>query len=144
MLNGRFVLGGFLLLITVAGMGSSDWPKMKLAKRELQKTQGYLYAENSKEGPLVSATQFVVSAIAEVDESIKLDSHNNHAQPQPTAVSAAPMPGKRNLRLALEHLKLGKEYLEAAKPDSGGHREKALNYTNKAIEAVETASAGTN
>ena len=144
MLNRRLVLGGFLLLFTVASASSAEWPKMKLAKRELQKSQGYLYAENKKEGPLASATQYVVSAIAEVDESIKLDSHNHHAQPQPTTVSATSMPDKRNLRSALEHLKLGKEFLEAAKPDQGGHREKAINYTNKAIEAVETASAGTN
>jgi hypothetical protein len=47
------------------------------------------------------------------------------------------VPGKRNLQLALEHLKLGKEFLEAAKPDQGGHREKALDYTNKAIEELE-------
>ncbi len=127
MLNRRRVLGGLLLLVTVAGIGYAEWPKMKLAKRELQKSQAYLYANNSKQGPALNATQFVTMAIAEVDESIKLDSHNHHAQFQPTSILAAPVPGKKDLRLAMEHLKLGKEYLEAAGPDQGGHREKAIN-----------------
>ena len=141
MLNRRCVLGGLLLLFTVADISHAEWPKMKLAKRELQKSQGYLYAENSKEGPALRATQLVTAAIAEVDESIKLDSNNHHAQLQPVPVFSAAVLGKKNLTLALEHLKLGKEYLEAAKPDHGGHRDKALDYTNKAIEELEKAIA---
>ncbi|HEY8186986.1 MAG TPA: hypothetical protein VIF64_13005 [Pyrinomonadaceae bacterium] len=116
---------------------------MKLAKRELQKSQGYLYAENSKEDHFVNATGLVVAAIAEIEESIKLDSHNHHAASRLEATLAAPLPDKRNLRLALEHLRLGKEFLEAAKPDQGGHRDKAIAYTNRAIALLEQASAGT-
>jgi hypothetical protein len=142
MLNRRRVLGGFLLLLIVAGLSYAEWPKMKLAKRELQKSQGYLYAENSKDDHFVSATRFVVAAIAEVDESIKLDSKNHHAQSRSPAVLTESFPDKRNLRLALEHLRLGKEFLEAAKPDQAGHRDKAIDYTNKAIEALEKVSAG--
>jgi hypothetical protein len=144
MLYRRRVLGGFLLLFITAGISNAEWPKMKLAKRELQKTQGYLYAENSKEDHFVSATKYVVAAIAEIEESIKLDSHNHHAQPRSSAPLPVTFPEKRNLKLALEHLRLGKEFLEAAKPDQGGHRDKALEYTNKAIETLEQLSTGTN
>jgi hypothetical protein len=130
-------LGALLLLFATAVMGSGDWPKMKLAKRELNKSQSYLYANNSKEGPAWNATRLVTAALAEVEESIKLDSNNHHAQLQPSSTPSAAVPDSRNLRLALEHLKLAKEFLEAARPDQGGHREKALNYTNKAIEELE-------
>jgi hypothetical protein len=132
--------GALLLLCAIAGMGSGDWPKMKLAKRELQKSQSYLYTHNAKEGPAWNATRMVTAAIAETDESIKLDSHNHHVQLQSTAVVPAAMPSQEDLRDALEHLLLAKEYLEAARPDQGGHREKALNYTNGAIRELQPIS----
>jgi len=133
----RTFLGALLLLSATAVMGSGEWPKMKLAKRELNKAQSYLYAHNSKEGPAWDATRLVTAALAEVEESIKLDEHNHHPQLQSSATQPASVPDNRNLRLALEHLKLAKEFLEAARPDSGGRREKALNYTNRAIEELE-------
>jgi hypothetical protein len=133
-------LGALLILSVVAGMGSGEWPKMKLAKRELQKSQSYLYAHNAKEGPAWNATRMVSAAIVEADESIKLDSHNHHVQLQSTPVLPAAVPSKEDLRDALEHLLLAKEYLEAARPDQGGHREKALNYTNGAIRELEPIS----
>jgi hypothetical protein len=49
----------------------------------------------------------------------------------------------RNLWATIEHLKQGKRFLEAAKPDEDGHREKAIDYTNKAIEELVKALAGT-
>jgi len=49
----------------------------------------------------------------------------------------------RNLRATLEHLRQGREFLEAAKPDTDGHLEKAIDYTNKAIEELRKALAGT-
>ena len=138
MLTQRRFLLGLLLVFAVASVSNAEWPKMKLAKRELQKSQAYLYDENAKTGPAYNATGLVTAAIAEVEESIKLDSHNHHAQP--TSALPTVVPGKKNLRLALEHLKLAKEFLEAAKPDQGGHREKALAFTNKAIEELEKVS----
>ena len=136
----RSFIGAMLLLATIAGMGSGEWPKMKLAKRELQKSQSYLYTHNAKEGPAWNAMRLVSAAVAEADASIQLDSHNHHVQLQSTPVLPVAVPSKEDLRDALEHLLLAKEYLEAARPDQGGHREKALNYTNGAIRELEPIS----
>lgn len=49
----------------------------------------------------------------------------------------------RNLKETLDHLRRGRELLEAAKPDEGGHLEKAIDNINKAIQALQKALAGT-
>jgi hypothetical protein len=136
----KTLLGALLIFAAVAGMGSGEWPKMKLAKRELLKSRDYLYAHNAKEGPAWNAMRMVVGAVAEADESIKLDSHNHHVQLQSAPVLPAAVPSKEDLRNALEHLLLAKEYLEAARPDTGGHREKALKFTNSAITELQPIS----
>lgn len=41
------------------------------------------------------------------------------------------------MQAALEHLRLAKVELEKADRDKGGHREKALRFTNDAIAEVE-------
>jgi DNA integrity scanning protein DisA with diadenylate cyclase activity len=41
------------------------------------------------------------------------------------------------MRAALEHLKEAREQLEKATPNKGGHREKAIEHVNHAIEQVE-------
>jgi hypothetical protein len=136
----RTFLGALLILAAIAGMGMGEWPKMKLARRELLKSRDYLVAHNSKEGPAWNAMRMVYAAALEADESIKLDSKNHHVQFKSTPVLAATIPSREDLRNALEHLLLAKEYLEAARPDTGGHREKALNYTNGAIKELEPIS----
>jgi hypothetical protein len=52
----------------------------------------------------------------------------------PTAAFAEPQPHMKN---ALEHLKKAKEQLEKATADKGGHRVKALEALNQAIEQTE-------
>lgn len=53
----------------------------------------------------------------------------------PTAAAfAEPQP---NMKEALEHLKNAKASLEKATPDKGGHRVKAIELVNKAIEQTE-------
>jgi len=42
-----------------------------------------------------------------------------------------------HMRAALEHLREAKEHLEKAAPNKGGHREKAIELINHAIEQVE-------
>ncbi len=42
-----------------------------------------------------------------------------------------------HMRAALEHLREAKIQLEKASPNKGGHREKAIELVNKAIEQVE-------
>ncbi|MBS1151348.1 MAG: hypothetical protein H6Q89_3046 [Myxococcaceae bacterium] len=52
----------------------------------------------------------------------------------PTAALADPQPQMKD---ALEALKTAKQHLEKATPDKGGHRVKALELVNKAIEQTE-------
>lgn len=42
-----------------------------------------------------------------------------------------------HMRAALERLREAREHLEKATPDKGGHREKAIEHVNRAIEQVE-------
>ena len=42
-----------------------------------------------------------------------------------------------HMRVALEHLREAREQLERAAPNKGGHREKAIELINHAIEQVE-------
>ena len=42
-----------------------------------------------------------------------------------------------HMRAALEHLREAKVQLEKAAPNKGGHREKAIEHVNHAIEQVE-------
>ena len=48
----------------------------------------------------------------------------------------------RNLSATLESLRHAREYLETANPDADGHLEKAIEYTNKAIEELRKAMGG--
>jgi len=41
------------------------------------------------------------------------------------------------MRAALEHLREAREQLERAAPDKGGHREKAIELVNHAMEQVQ-------
>jgi TolA-binding protein len=52
----------------------------------------------------------------------------------PTAAFAEPQP---NMKEALEHLRAAKVSLEKATADKGGHRVKAIEHVNQAIEQVE-------
>lgn len=45
--------------------------------------------------------------------------------------------GQPNMREALHHLQEAKESLEKSTANKGGHREKALDMTQKAIEEVK-------
>jgi hypothetical protein len=42
-----------------------------------------------------------------------------------------------HMRAALEHLREAREQLEKAVPNKGGHREKAIELTDRAIEQVK-------
>lgn len=52
----------------------------------------------------------------------------------PTLAFAEPQP---NMKEALEHLQKAKESLKNATADKGGHRAKAIDLVDKAIEQVE-------
>ena len=52
----------------------------------------------------------------------------------PTAAFAEPQP---HMKAALENLKRAKESLEKATADKGGHRAKAIELVNQAIEQTE-------
>ncbi len=47
-----------------------------------------------------------------------------------------------HLRLAQEHLQAAWDNLRAAPPDTGGHRDRAVGYVNKALQQLHLALAG--
>ena len=57
------------------------------------------------------------------------------------AASAAFADPQPKMQEALEHLKQAKAALQAATSDKGGHRVKAIEKTNEAIEQVEKGIA---
>jgi len=49
--------------------------------------------------------------------------------------------GQPHMNAALNHLRSAKQSLEAADPDKGGHRVRAIEHTNAAIREVEEGIA---
>jgi hypothetical protein len=60
------------------------------------------------------------------------------ANSQPRVASAEPQP---RLEAALRHLREAREELSRAIPNKGGHRERALEFTDQAIRQVEEGIA---
>ena len=52
--------------------------------------------------------------------------------------------GQPHMQAALNHLRTAKQALETADPDKGGHRVKAIEFTNSAIREVEAGIAYAN
>jgi hypothetical protein len=139
MSNGLRVLAILLLLGAFAPIGAKD-PYMQSGKTQLQKAQAHLIiAGKDKAGYRDRALSFVYQAIAEVDAGMK---SNHHASVPAFDVPTANVSGLSEMRKTLGYLKQAKENLEAAKEDPGGHRNKAIELTAKAMVEVEKALAG--
>ncbi len=131
-----------LLLGAFAPVIAKD-PYMQSGKTQLQKAQAHLMiAGKDKAGYRDRALGFVYRAIAEVDAG--MNSRHHASVPAGEIPTAASMTGLGEMRKTLGYLKQAKENLEAAQEDPGGHRNKAIEFTAKAIEEVEKALAGTN
>jgi len=53
------------------------------------------------------------------------------------SLSACASGGQTHMHAALDHLRAARSELQAAEPNKGGHREKALELTDAAIEQTQ-------
>lgn len=139
MLNRTRLLGVLILLCTFAAVGYADQPYMKAARANLQDARAQLQAATAnKGGHRVKAIDYVNAAISEVNQGIAFDRRNNHAQSTRGGIfSLAAAPDQPHMQSALDLLRQAKTNLESATSDKGGHRVKAIDYVNKAIDETK-------
>lgn len=143
----RGALGALILLI-ISGLSYAntvDQPNMQAARADLQRARAALQrATQNKGGHRVNAIAYINSAIAEVNRGIVFDRRRHHAQALPTEIfsplSINPV-DQPNMKAALDNLLAAKRHLEAATSDKGGHRVKAIDYVNRAIDEVNRGIA---
>jgi hypothetical protein len=121
-------------------MAQADQPQMREAREHLVAARAALVrADANKGGHRQKAIGLVNSAIAEVDRAIAFDRRHNHAQP-----SVSGGPDQPNMRTALEELNQAKRNLDNATNDKGGHRLRAVDFINRAINQVNLGIAAAN
>ena len=117
-----------LLLAAVAVYAVPDQPRMQAARADLQKARAELRAGSAdKGGHRNKAIGYVDSAISEVAAGIRFDRRHDDEG------AGFDQP---HMRAALDNLQSARSNLEAATEDKGGHRNKAIDFVNKAIEEV--------
>lgn len=139
-----FVLLCFLTLTALSYGKPPDQPFMETALADLQKSRNELQvAEHNKGGHRAKALGLVNSAITEVNKGIAFARPDHHLQKDDyeTSESLAALPDQPHMRAALDLLQDAKRNLESATPDKGGHRAKALDYVNAAIDEVNKGIA---
>jgi len=112
---------------------AADQPFMKAARGDLNKAKSSLRkATPDKAGHRVKAMNLVDQAIAQVNAGIKYDRKTSRAEFSRVESSDQP-----NMQAALTHLRNARSNLEKATADKGGHRVKALELVNQAIDEVQ-------
>ncbi len=138
MLHRKHVLGVLLLLCTVTAVTYADQSYMKAARVDLLQARTQLNtATHNKGGHRVKALGYINSALAEVGEGIRFAQRHNHAQRVLGEAINLVAPDQPHMQSALDHLNQAKSNLQAANPDKGGHRLKAIDYVNQAINEVK-------
>ena len=119
-----------LLLTSAAAYAfTPDQPRMQAARADLQGARAQLRnATNDKGGHRAKALEHVEAALAEVNAGIRFDRRHDEE-----AVS----PDQPHMQAALDKLQSARSNLEAATEDKGGHRVKAIEHVNKAIDQVK-------
>ena len=113
---------------------AADQPFMKAARGDLNKAQSELRkATPDKGGHRVKALNLVTKAISEVNEGIKYDRRHSHAETVATGEALVDQP---HMQRALDYLRDAKANLGKATADKGGHRAKAIDLINEAIDEV--------
>jgi hypothetical protein len=119
-----------LLLAAAAAYASvPDQPRMQAARADLQAARAQLRnATNDKGGHRARALEHVEAALAEVNAGIRFDRRHD---------DESALPDQPHMQAALDKLQSARSNLEAASDDKGGHRVKALEHVNKAIDEVK-------
>lgn len=120
------------LVVMVLGITASavppDQPYMEAALGNLNTAKSELQAAmRDKGGHRARAASLVNQAIGEVNNGIKFARRHNHA------VSV----DQPHMQAALDALNAAKGNLENAADDKGGHRRKAIELVNAAIDEVQ-------
>ncbi|MBV9927638.1 MAG: hypothetical protein JOZ96_21650 [Acidobacteria bacterium] len=106
-----------------------DQPRMQAARTDLQAARAQLRdATHDKGGHRARALEHVEAALAEVNAGIRFDRRHD---------DEAFLPDQPHMEAALDKLRGARSNLEAATEDKGGHRVKALEHVNKAIDEVQ-------
>lgn len=126
------LLSAALLLACVAAASAltPDQPRMQAARSDLQAARAQLRnATNDKGGHRNRALEHVDAALSEVAAGIRFDRRHDE--------EGTPLPDQPRMQAALDKLQSARSNLEAATDDKGGHRVKALDHVNQAIEEVK-------
>ncbi|MDT5271724.1 MAG: hypothetical protein QOH49_3910 [Acidobacteriota bacterium] len=106
-----------------------DQPRMQAARADLQAARAQLRnASTDKGGHRNRAIEHVDAALAEVAAGIRFDRRHD---------DESALPDQPHMQAALDKLQDARSNLEAASDDKGGHRVKALDHVNKAIDEVK-------
>ena len=106
-----------------------DQPRMQAARADLQAARAQLRSATAdKGGHRAKALEHTEAAIAEVNAGIRFDRRHD---------DEAFAPDQPHMQAALDKLQSARSNLEAATDDKGGHRVKALEHVNKAIDEVQ-------
>ena len=119
---------GLLSAAAVVSAFVADQPRMQAARADLQKARAELNsATHDKGGHREKALGYVDSAISEVNAGIRFDRRHDDES------AGFDQP---HMQAALKHLRDARDNLDAATEDKGGHRVKAIEFVNKAIDEV--------
>ncbi|HEY6120266.1 MAG TPA: hypothetical protein VIV66_09925 [Pyrinomonadaceae bacterium] len=133
------VVISFLTLTALSYGKPPDQPFMQAALDDLRKSKAELQvAEHNKGGHRAKALGLVNSAISEVNKGIAFARHYQHPQTDSNATSRSltTFPDQPHMRAALALLEDAKRNLDSAVADKGGHRAKAIELVNAAIDEV--------
>jgi hypothetical protein len=119
-----------LLLASAAAYAlAPDQPRMQAARADLQAARAQLRnATSDKGGHRKRALEQIEAALSEVAAGIRFDRRHD---------DESALPDQPHMEAALDKLQSARSNLEAATDDKGGHRVKALEHVNKAIDEVK-------
>jgi hypothetical protein len=118
-----------LLASAAASAFTPDQPRMQAARADLQGARAQLRSATAdKGGHRAKALEHVDAALAQVNAGIRFDRRHD---------DEAFLPDQPHMEAALDKLRSARSNLEAATEDKGGHRVKALEHVNKAIDEVQ-------
>ncbi|MBC7933421.1 MAG: hypothetical protein H7Z38_22905 [Rubrivivax sp.] len=121
-----------------ATAGAFDQPQMQSARTDLQKARAKLNAATAdKGGHRNNALTAVNNAIAEINAGMRFDRRRRDESAGVLGVAFASVGDQPRMKEALELLRSARSHLNNATADKGGHRAKAIEHVNKAIDEVE-------
>ena len=119
-----------LLAAAAAHAFAPDQPRMQAARADLQGARARLRsATTDKGGHRARALEHTEAALAQVNAGIRFDRRHEE--------EGTPLPDQPRMEAALDKLQSARANLEAASEDKGGHRVKALEHVNRAIDEVK-------